>query len=124
MNTDTNIRYVYFRNDKNNTGGVIAVGYYIDNEKNIIASASFCSPKDFFNKKIARNIINGRIETGKVVIIKYEGSKYIESILSHLINNTDEWDKNINIPSWFHKINFSKFSKAGCCIVRCQKTNI
>lgn len=120
MNCNENLKYVYFRNNHAERVGSIAIGYYVKGD-NIRASVAFCSPNDFFSKKIARTIINGRFNSEKFVTIFHVSNNYIESILNHLINNIDDWKHITNIPSWYHKINFLKFIKPENCIVRSKK---
>lgn len=113
MATDT--RYIYFRpNTKTNASPAISIGYYTDDNNNLVASIAFCSPKDRFCKKTARTIINGRIEAGKCVVIETEYDrepKYhdaMHKILDHLIKKNWKWQSVFPIPSWFYKMEFFK----------------
>lgn len=68
-----NVRYIYFGHnpEKNTHRGIVSVGYKFDLEnKDLIYSAAFCSPKDRFSKKEARNKIQIRMENGKFRKIK------------------------------------------------------
>ena len=68
------VRYLYLRPDlKRNDLGAVCFGYYF-NDNQIVYASSICSPKDNFSRKMAHDIIGGRlIKTCKT--IPYESEK-------------------------------------------------
>ena len=109
----SSMRYAYVRpNEKDNMGGALAFGYFIDDNHDIVASIAFCSPRDRFCKKTARTIINGRVENGKCVVIPTDFTadpKYVESVeivMDHYKSKFWKWSQIVNIPSWSQSIEF------------------
>lgn len=112
LSSSPNMRYVYIRPDKTSKGPVVSIGYCINDKKELLATAAFCSPQDRFCKKTARNIINGRMNANKYIIInngydrepKYQDA--VDELVTHLTRKSWRWGKAVTIPSWFYKIDF------------------
>ncbi len=65
FNKDT--RYVYFGRNKenNNHGGIVCVGYRVDDSGTVLRlSVAFCSPEDVFVKKESHERILARMDKG------------------------------------------------------------
>ncbi len=57
-------------------------------------AAAFCSPKDFFDKRVARSIAEGRVRSDKFVTIPMENRRgYNYVMLTHFRDND-------LLPSW------------------------
>lgn len=94
------LNYRYFRNNnvfkQNRTNinheGVICIGYKIhkENYKGIVFSicVAFCSPKDAFSKRKAKEQLSTRYNNGDFVSfhIDYGSSKEIDSLIKNLWN--------------------------------------
>jgi hypothetical protein len=109
----TNLRYVYIRNDQHNQVshskiGSLSFGYRWNNEtKTLDVTAAFCSPKDRFNKKKARMILNGRMNSDRFVQIftvihnDVKEPKYmdvVEAIRDSFVQDLHVWDQYIGVP--------------------------
>ena len=110
------LRYIYLRNnqDKQNTnhGGVVCLGYKIEDDNTLVIGISFCSPNDMFSKKIAHRIIEGRVKAGKNAVLhlpvakpKYEEvvntiGSYIKEVLQTAGENERPVIAGVKVPRW------------------------
>ena len=70
---NNNTKYIYFRstNDNKNHDGIICAGFNLIEDRKVKFAFSFCSPKDKFDKTIARQIIDKRLNDYSIVVIEY-----------------------------------------------------
>ncbi len=127
----SNVRYIYFRNGEH-FGPAISFGYFINQDNDIVVSVAFCSEEDRFNKKIARKILNGRLEKGRCVVIptnftkepKYE---VVVDLIKHSFRSKDyrhQWKQIIPIfPKWVDMTVFSFTLMQTNCITNKEKND-
>lgn len=93
------VRYAYIRQNKSNKSGVITIASEIDNttgKKHF--GIAFCSPKDIFNKKLARKIAIGRLNkhTSKFHMTGNKDTKLHTVLQACLaLSHTPRWAKRI-----------------------------
>lgn len=69
-----------------------------DPDQKHLASFSFCSPKDHFNKKIGRAIATGRLKTDRVITLNLAGS--VSEVVKEALNQAVMINQ---VPSWVRK---------------------
>lgn len=95
-----NKKYIYIREDKKSNTNVISIGYVV-NSNSLKFAIALCCNKDNFSKKIAKKIIDGRLEKGNCYTIDINSSfmqykdckKTIISTLKHDMFKLPNWAK-------------------------------
>ena len=97
------VRYIYYRGEtKTSTRhkGIIAAGYKYNPDVNrLMITFAFCSPKDRFCKRTARNIIDGRFESHAIINLDNCGQPLEEPKYGDVARYIRDWYNKIEMDS-------------------------
>jgi hypothetical protein len=102
------IKYIYIGNRNGSQhNGIVTIGYrFIENT--LQYAVSFCNKKDRFNKKIGRNIIEGRFNKNifEQVDISEDNRnyEYIKRYIILQLQKNKKYFANCKVPSWVKKV--------------------